>query len=89
MSAGHNTASDGQLLSIVERIERLHEERKALADDVRDVYGEAKGVGFDPKIIRKLIAKRAKDPSALQEEESILELYEEALARAGTRGEGV
>jgi len=88
MSAGHNTASDGQLLSIVQRIERLHEERKALADDVRDVYGEAKGVGFDPKIIRKLIARRAKDAGALAEEDSILALYEDALSRAGTRGEG-
>ena len=68
-----------QLRSIVERIERLEEEKKALAEDIKDVYAEAKGNGFDTKILRKLISMRKRDRAELDEEETILELYLRAL----------
>jgi uncharacterized protein (UPF0335 family) len=68
-----------QLRSIVERIERLEEEKKALAEDIKDVYAEAKGNGFDVKVLRKIIAMRKRDRAELDEEESILEIYLRAL----------
>ena len=70
---------NGQLRSYVERIERLEEEKKALGDDVRDVYAELKGTGFDPKIVRKLIALRKQDASKLREEQELLAIYMQAL----------
>ena len=69
----------GQLRSFIERIERLEEEKKTLADDVRDVYAEAKGNGFDTKIMRQVIRLRKKDANERQEEEAILDLYMHAL----------
>ena len=68
-----------ELKQFVERIERLEEEKKAIADDVRDVYAEAKGRGFDVKAIRSIVRLRAKDPAEREEEEAILELYKSAL----------
>ncbi len=68
-----------ELRQFIERIERLEEEKKALADDVRDVFAELKGRGFDTKAVRKLIALRRKDPNERAEEEAILELYKSAL----------
>lgn len=68
-----------QLKSVVERIERLEEEKKAIADDIRDVYTEAKANGFDTKVLRQVIAKRKKDLTELQEEEAIGDLYLTAL----------
>jgi uncharacterized protein (UPF0335 family) len=68
-----------QLRSVIERIERLEEEKKALADDIKDVYAEAKGNGFDTKIIRKIISMRKRDRAELDEEETVLELYLRAL----------
>ena len=68
-----------QLRSIIERIERLEEEKKALAEDIKDVYAEAKGNGFDTKIIRKVIAMRKRDRAELDEEETMLEIYLRAL----------
>jgi uncharacterized protein (UPF0335 family) len=68
-----------QLRSIVERIERLEEEKKALAEDIKEVYAEAKGNGFDTKILRKIIGLRKRDRAELDEEETILELYLRAL----------
>ena len=68
-----------ELKQFVERIERLEEEKKAIADDVRDVYAEAKGRGFDVKAIRSIVRLRAKEPQQREEEEAILELYIEAL----------
>ena len=70
--------SNGQLKSIVERVERLREEVKGLNDDVSDVYKEAKSNGFDPKIIKKIVADRAKDPGKLSEEQELYALYWEA-----------
>lgn len=69
----------GQLRSIVERIERLEEEKKTIADDIREVYAEAKGNGYDVKIIRKVIAIRKRDANERAEEEAILDLYLQAL----------
>lgn len=68
-----------QLKSIVERIERLEEEKKAIADDIRDVYAEAKGNGFDVKALRAIIRPRKQDANERQEQESILETYMQAL----------
>jgi uncharacterized protein (UPF0335 family) len=71
--------AQGQLKSIVERIERLEEEKKTIAADIKEVYAEAKGNGFDTKILRKVISLRKKDASEREEEESMLALYLQAL----------
>jgi uncharacterized protein (UPF0335 family) len=71
-----------QLKSIVERIERLEEEKKALQDDIKDVYGEAKANGFDVKVLRKIVSLRKLDHDKRLEEEAILELYKQALGLA-------
>lgn len=76
---GHNSASHGQIRSFVERIERLEEEKKALAEDIKEVYSEAKSQGFDAKILRKLVAERKRDYAERQEEEALLELYRAAF----------
>ena len=67
------------LISVVERIERLDEEKRALSEDIREVYAEAKGNGFAPKIIRQIVKIRKMDKDRLDEEESLLELYKRAL----------
>ena len=69
----------GQLKSLVERIERLEEEKKALAGDIKEVYGEAKAHGFDTKILRKVIGLRKRDRQERAEEEAMLDLYLSAL----------
>ncbi len=68
-----------RLRTIIERIERIEEERKALADDVRDIYAEAKSAGFDVPIIRRIIKARKQDPSDLEEQESLFDVYRHAL----------
>jgi uncharacterized protein (UPF0335 family) len=68
-----------RLRSLVERIERLEEERRALAGDIRDVYAEAKGAGFDVKVIRQLISLRRKEPAEVEEQETLLDVYRRAL----------
>src|SRR3982751_3217800 len=68
-----------RLRSLIERIERLEEERKALASDIKDIYAEAKSAGFDVKVIRQLISIRRKEPQEVQEQESLLDLYRRAL----------
>ena len=65
--------------SFIERIERLEEEKKTIADDIKDVYGEAKGTGFDTKILKKVIAIRKQDEEERMEEEAILDTYLHAL----------
>jgi len=69
----------GQLKSLIERIERLEEEKKALAEDIREVYAEAKGNGFDAKIMRQVIRARKKDTAERQEEEALFDLYMSAV----------
>ena len=71
-----------QLKAIIERIERLEEEKAGIAGDIREIYAEAKGNGFDAKAIRKIISLRKKDYSERQEEEAVLELYMQALGMA-------
>jgi uncharacterized protein (UPF0335 family) len=68
-----------RLRSLVERIERLEEERKALGADIRDVYTEAKSAGFDVKVMRQLIRLRRQEPQAVEEQETLLDLYRRAL----------
>jgi uncharacterized protein (UPF0335 family) len=70
------------LKQFIERIERLEEEKKAISDDIRDVFAEAKGRGFDIKAIRAIVRLRAKEPQEREEEEAILELYKSALGMA-------
>ncbi|MES2601228.1 MAG: DUF2312 domain-containing protein [Pseudomonadota bacterium] len=69
----------GQLKAIIERIERLEEEKKTISDDIKDVYGEAKGNGFDVKVLRTIIRMRKQDADERQEQETILETYMQAL----------
>jgi uncharacterized protein (UPF0335 family) len=68
-----------RLRSIIERIERLEEERKALAGDIKDIYTEAKSAGFDVKVIRQLISIRRKEPAEVEEQETLLDVYRRAL----------
>jgi uncharacterized protein (UPF0335 family) len=68
-----------RLRSIVERIERLEEERKALGNDIKDIYAEAKSAGFDVKVLRQIIALRRKEPAEVEEQETLLDLYRRAL----------
>ena len=68
-----------QLTQFLERIERLEEEKRALMADIRDVYSEAKGTGFDPKIMRQLVKMRAMDRELLQEQDELLETYRAAV----------
>ena len=69
----------GQLKSFVERIERLEEEKKGIADDIRDVFAEAKGQGFDTKIMRQVVKLRKMDSNDRQEQEELLHLYKRAV----------
>jgi uncharacterized protein (UPF0335 family) len=68
-----------QLKSFIERIERLEEEKRALSGDIKEVYAEAKGTGFEPKIMRQIIKIRKMDKEEVDEEESLLDLYKRAL----------
>jgi uncharacterized protein (UPF0335 family) len=68
-----------QLKAIIERIERLEEEKKTISDDIRDVYAEAKGNGFDTKVLRTIIRMRKQDANERAEQETILETYLQAL----------
>lgn len=85
--AGHNSGeavnvggvAGERLKSFIERIERLEEEKKALAEDIKDVYAEAKGVGFDVPTIRKVIAERKKDPDKRAEQLELFDLYKSAI----------
>ena len=68
-----------RLRSLIERIERLEEERKALAGDIKDIYAEAKGAGFDVKVIRQIIRIRSQEPAEVEEQETLLDVYRRAL----------
>jgi uncharacterized protein (UPF0335 family) len=78
----HRFAKD-QLKAFVERVERLEEEKKALADDVRDVYAEAKANGYDVKALRTVVKLRKQDVNERKEQEAILETYLHALGMLG------
>ena len=81
MSDAHGVARD-QLRSFIERIERLEEEKKTIADDIKDVYGEAKATGFDAKIMRTIIRLRKMEKHQLDEQDAMLETYRAALGMA-------
>ena len=68
-----------RLRLFIERIERLEDEKKALAGDIREVYAEAKALGFDPKIMRQVVKLRAMDSAEVQEQEALLDVYKHAL----------
>lgn len=68
-----------RLKSIVERIERLEEEKRALASDIKDIYAEAKSAGFDTKVVRGVIRDRRREPAELEEEEALRDLYRRTL----------
>ena len=74
----HHFAKD-QLKAFIERVERLEEEKKTIADDIRDVYAEAKGNGFDVKALRTIVRLRKQDADERKEQETILETYMHAL----------
>lgn len=74
--------SGAQLLSGIERIERLHEEKRNIEGDIKEIYAELKGNGYDTKAIRELVKRRAKDPDARSEFEAIVDLYEQEIATA-------
>ena len=76
---GGGAVAADELRLLIERAERLEEEKKGIADDIKDVYGEAKGRGYDPKAIRKILSIRKKKKEEYQEEEAILEVYLQAL----------
>ena len=73
------TVAAGQLRAIIERIERLEEEKKTISEDIKEVYAEAKGTGFDTKAVRTIIRLRKKDQAERQEEEALIDLYKAAL----------
>jgi uncharacterized protein (UPF0335 family) len=68
-----------RLRSIVERIERLEEEKKALSSDIKDIFAEAKSAGFDVKVLRAVIRLRKQEPAEVEEQETLLDLYRRAL----------
>lgn len=80
MSEG--TIAADQLRLFIERIERLEEEKKGIADDIKDVYAEMKGTGFDTKAVRTIIRLRKQEEAERQEAEAILDLYKAALGMA-------
>lgn len=77
------TSAQNQLRQLVEQIERLEEEKKATASDIKDKYAEAKAVGFDPKVLRKIVSLRKKSQTERQEEDALLETYMHALGMLG------
>lgn len=78
------SVSGDQLRSFIERVERLEEEKKALADDIKDVYAEAKGNGFDTKTMRTIVKLRKQEPHEREEQEQILDTYMAALGMLPT-----
>jgi uncharacterized protein (UPF0335 family) len=69
----------GQLLLLVERIENLEQDAKQIAEDIREVYSEAKNAGYDPKYIKQCIKLRAKDPDEVEEQDELMKMYRNAL----------
>ena len=79
ITSSANTIAAGQLRAFIERIERLEEEKATIAGDIKEVYAELKGSGFDPKIVRTIIRLRKKEDHERQEEQAMLQLYMDAL----------
>lgn len=79
VTSSAQTIAAGQLRAFIERIERLEEDKTDIGNDIKEVYAEAKGIGFDTKAIRTLVRLRKKDQAERDEEEAILDLYKAAL----------
>lgn len=79
---GHNSIAKDQLKSIIERVERLEEDKKAISDDIKDIYQEAKGNGYDTKALRAIVRYRKEDAQDRAEREAIFETYLNALGAA-------
>ncbi len=77
-----NTAEAKHLLAFIERIERLDEDKTQISEDIKDVYAEAKGTGYDAKVVRKIVALRKQDKDKRREEQEIMDLYLAALGMA-------
>jgi uncharacterized protein (UPF0335 family) len=77
-AAGHNSGGD-RLLSLIERVERLEEDKKGVADDIKEVFAEAKAEGWDTKVMRRVIAYRKRNKDEVAEEEAVFELYLSSL----------
>lgn len=77
-----DSVAQDQLRAFIERIERLEEEKAAIAEDIKEVYAEAKGNGFDTKVLRKIVSIRKQDHNERMEQEALLELYMTALGMA-------
>ena len=82
MAETEANATDDRLRLLIERIERLEDEKKGIADDIRDVYAEAKAVGYDPKIMRQVVRLRKMKPDDRSEQEMVLDTYKTALGMA-------
>ena len=78
----NDSIDSGHLRAFVERLEKLEEEKRAIADDIKEVYAEAKGTGFDTKALHKIISLRRQDRDKRREEEAMLDLYLSALGMA-------
>lgn len=78
-TAGSNGVDGSHLQAFIDRIEKLEEEKRGIASDVKEIYAEAKGMGFDPKIIRKIVVMRRRDKHEREEEAEMLDLYITAL----------
>ncbi len=76
---GHNSIAKDQLKSIIERVERLEEDKAAIGCDIKDVYAEAKGNGYDVKALRRIVSLRKQDPDKRAEQDAILDTYMHAL----------
>ena len=76
------TVAAGQLRAFIERVERLEEEKQTIADDIKEVFAEAKGTGFDTKAMRQIVRDRKKDAAERDEFEAIVDLYRSALGMA-------
>lgn len=80
-AAQWGNVSAERLRSFVERVERLEEEKKALSSDIKDIFAEAKSAGFDVKVLRQLIKERKLEPSEVDQQETLLDVYRRALGR--------
>ncbi|GBQ21582.1 hypothetical protein AA12717_0935 [Gluconacetobacter sacchari DSM 12717] len=78
-SANTGGVAADRLRSIIERVERLEEERKALSGDIKDIFAEAKSAGFDVKVIRQIIRLRRQEPAEVEEQETLMDIYRRAL----------
>ncbi|WP_298958414.1 GapR family DNA-binding domain-containing protein [uncultured Roseibium sp.] len=86
MSDPGGVAAD-QLCAFVERIERVEEEKKALNDDLKDIYAEVKSAGFDKQILKRVVSWRRKEPHKREEEDAVFDLYVHALGMAPDKGD--